>query len=169
MLSKYKPFIFPNFKNIQFIINDFFINQILFNNSYNFFFVLKHLLIQECWKSLKKYNKFFLKTFSIHWVRVSFKGKGYRLRKFKKIGKITLNFGHSHWTRISLSSNFFFKKFRRQNYVCLVSSFFLLNKFKCLIKFIRRLNPYTKRGLRLKKQFIRKRFGKISQVVSSLH
>lgn len=169
MLSKYNPFIFPNFKNIQFTVNDFFINQIIFNSNYSFFFLLKVLLIQGCWKSLKKYNKFFLKTFSIHWVRVSFKGKGYRLRKFKKIGKITLNFGHSHWTRVFLSSNFFFKKFRRQNYVCLISSFFLLNKFKYLIKFVRRLNPYTKRGLRLKKQFIRKRFGKISQVVSSLH
>jgi hypothetical protein len=29
-------------------------------------------------------------------MRVSFKGKGYRLRKFKKINKLTLNFGHSH-------------------------------------------------------------------------
>ncbi len=169
MLSKYHPFIFPNFKNIQFALNNFFINQIILGSNYTFFFILKDLLVQGYWKPFKSFNKFYLKTFSIHWVRVSFKGKGYRLRKFRNFGKVTLNFGHSHWTRISLSSNFFFKKFKRQNYLCLISSFFCLQQFKFLIKFIRRLNPYTKRGLRLKKQFIRKRFGKISQVVSSLH
>lgn len=37
------------------------------------------------------------------------------------------------------------------------------------LKFFKKLNSYTKRGLRLRKQYIQKRFGKISQVVSSLH
>jgi len=41
--------------------------------------------------------------------------------------------------------------------------------FKTDLKFYKALNVYTKRGLRLKKQYIKKRFGKISQVVSSLH
>lgn len=65
--------------------------------------------------------------------------------------------------------NFFFKKLRRQNYICLLKKYSQLKLFKNNIKFLKRLNFYTKRGLRLKKQFIRRRFGKISQVVSLLH
>lgn len=117
-----------------------------------------------------KLNKFILKTFSAHWMRVSFRGKGYRLRKFKKLNKLTLNFGHSHWAKISLNrDNYFFKKIRRQNYICVANNYSDYKTFKNDLKFFKALNVYTKRGLRLKKQFIRKRFGKISQVVSSLH
>jgi hypothetical protein len=103
-------------------------------------------------------------------MRVAFKGKGYRLRKFKKINKLTLNFGHSHWAKVILDSNFFFfKKIRRQNYLCLSKKYTKYKHIKLSLKFFKKLNSYTKRGLRLTKQFIKRRFGKISQVVSSLH
>ena len=121
-------------------------------------------------ENLKKFNKFVLKTFSTHWMRISFRGKGYRLRKFKKLNKLTLNFGHSHWAKIALDRNlYFFKKIRRQNYLCIAKNYSDYKFFKNDLKFFKKLNVYTKRGLRLKKQYIRKRFGKISQVVSSLH
>ncbi len=67
------------------------------------------------------------------------------------------------------SSNFFFKKIKRQNYMCLLKSYRITKFFKKEISTIKVLNSYTKRGLRLRKQFIRRRFGKVSQVVSSLH
>lgn len=119
---------------------------------------------------LVKLNRFFLKSWSIHWVRVAFRGKGFRLRKFKKVNKLTFNFGHSHWSKMLLdSSEFFFKKIKRQNYMCLLRGYKIAKFFKKEIKFIKLLNSYTKRGLRLRKQFIRRRFGKVSQVVSSLH
>jgi hypothetical protein len=41
--------------------------------------------------------------------------------------------------------------------------------FKRLLPKVRVYNPYTMRGLRLKKQAIIRRFGKISQHVSILH
>jgi hypothetical protein len=117
-----------------------------------------------------KFDTYLLKSLSTHWVRVIFRGKGFRLRKFKSINKLTLNFGHSHWTKIGLYRfEFFFKKIRRQNYICLIKKYAQLKLFKKIIKKVKSLNVYTKRGLRLKKQFIRRRFGKISQVVSSLH
>lgn len=117
-----------------------------------------------------KFNMFNLKTFMLHWVRIAFKGKGYRLRKFKGLNKVTLNFGHSHWAKLALNPNlYFFKKIRRQNYLCIMKYFDNYKNFKNNIKFYKPLNVYTRRGLRLKKQFIRRRFGKISQVVSSLH
>lgn len=121
-------------------------------------------------KNMLQFSKFILKTHSMHWMRVSFRGKGYRLRKFKKHNKVTLNFGHSHWSKLVLVNNlFFFKKIRRQNYLCLTKTYYNYKSLKLSLKFFKKLNSYTKRGLRLKKQYICRRFGKISQVVSSLH
>ena len=120
--------------------------------------------------NMKYLSRFIVKTYSIHWMRVSFRGKGYRLRKFKSLNKVTLNFGHSHWAKLALDDKiFFFKKLRRQNYLCFSKYYNLYKNFKLRIKFFKKLNSYTKRGLRLKKQYIKRRFGKISQVVSSLH
>ena len=106
----------------------------------------------------------------MHWSRVSFKGKGYRLRKFKKYNKVTLNFGHSHWAKLAIQPTiYFFKKIKRQNYLCFMKNYDFYKFIKTDFKFFKKINSYTKRGLRLKKQLIQKRFGKISQVVSSLH
>ena len=38
-----------------------------------------------------------------------------------------------------------------------------------VLRYIKEINRYTLRGLRVKKQKLKKRFGKISQMVSSLH
>lgn len=160
---------FPLFQNIRFSYKNFLLMHIFLSENFSYFFSLNLTVDYSNLKLLNKLNFFLYKTFSFHWVRVSFKGKGYRLRKFKKNFKVTLNFGHSHWTKLLLTESFFFKKMRRQNYICLIDSYFKYKTIKFYIKFIKKLNPYTKRGLRLKKQFIRKRFGKISQVVSSLH
>lgn len=103
------------------------------------------------------------------WGRVSFKGKGFRIKNYKK-KKITFNFGRSHWTKLVIkSNNLIFRKIKRQNYLYLFKDYLKYKKFKFLIKNIKPINYYTKRGLRLKKQNIQRRFGKISQVVSSLH
>ena len=169
MLPKKITHIFPNFLYLAFKTLGVSIVQIFFRTNLSFFFPLNSGYVYQNQHLLKKFNRFFLKSFSIHWVRVSFRGKGYRLRKFKKFNRLTLNFGHSHWTRLILTESFFFKKIKRQNYICLINSFYKLNCLKHYIKFIKKLNSYTKRGLRLRRQFIRKRFGKISQVVSSLH
>lgn len=169
MLPNRVSFIFTHFKNIRFSVSSSLIAQIFMAEKYEFFFLLHEMYSYVYLKSLRSFYFFFLKSFSPHWVRVAFKGKGYRLRKFRDIQKITMNFGHSHWAKLLITEGFFFKKFRRQNYICLLESYYKLQKFKYYIKFIKKLNSYTKRGLRLRKQYIRKRFGKISQVVSSLH
>lgn len=120
-------------------------------------------------KTFERFSKYISSLYIVLWTRVIFKGKGYRLRKFKGYNKVTCNFGHSHWTRFSLTTNFFFKKLRRQNYICLSKKLFETMLFQHYFKKVKPLNVYTKRGLRLKKQPIKRRFGKISQVVSSLH
>ena len=125
---------------------------------------------QMTYPHIKKFNKFLINATMFCWVRVAFRGKGFRLRKFKLANKLTFNFGHSHWSKMALDQNFFFfKKLKRQNYICISKNTFFLNSLKSMIKQVKNLNVYTKRGLRLKRQLIKRRFGKISQVVSSLH
>ena len=170
MSKKSLPIYLPWVSHLILRCADLWVCHYFFKNSINLIIVLNELYSKLNITNIKLFNKFILKTYSMHWFRVSFKGKGYRLRKFKKYNKLTLNFGHSHWARLVLNNKmFFFKKLRRQNYLCLAKNYFLYKKIKSGFKFFKKLNSYTKRGLRLKKQFIKKRFGKISQVVSSLH
>lgn len=158
------------FKNVIFTFKDTIISHFQLNNFFYIIIPINVFYYKFKLKQMYYFSRFIVKTYSIHWMRVSFKGKGYRLRKFKNLNKLTLNFGHSHWAKLSLDNNiFFFKKIRRQNYLCLSKYYNLYNYFKLSLKTFKKINTYTKRGLRLKKQFIKRRFGKISQVVSSLH
>ena len=164
------PFFIPGFKFIVFITRTLWVCQYILKDNYHLFISLNSIYNKINAKNLRQFNKFILKSFSLHWMRVSFRGKGYRLRKFRGFNKVTLNFGHSHWAKLALvSSIYFFKKLKRQNYLCFMKGYSYYKAIKTDMKFFKSLNVYTKRGLRLKKQFIKKRFGKISQVVSSLH
>ncbi len=105
-----------------------------------------------------------------YYLRIVWRGKAYRVRLFKKNSKFTFNFGHSHWYKIVYDNRHFkFTRIRRQNYVVSFSKreeFYLV---KYIINSIRTYNKYTRRGIRFKKDFFIKRFGKISQVNSILH
>lgn len=102
------------------------------------------------------------------WNRVIFRGKGFRVRIFGKKKKITLNFGYSHWTKFKILIFWHFFKLRRQNYLFFSTHNKLFSKL-CNKFLVKKVNVYTQRGLRLRKQGVKKRFGKISQYVSSLH
>lgn len=107
--------------------------------------------------------------FLYQWLHMGFRGKSYRIRNFCRVNKFTFNLGYSHWTKLKLLNNWGFYKRRRQNYV--IYSFFFKDFlfFKRFLPYIRFYNCYTMRGLRLRKQPIIRRFGKISQHISSLH
>lgn len=112
---------------------------------------------------------YFIYSFMITWSRIIFKGKGFRIRNFQKDLKLTFNFGHSHWDRIKFYKFWFFWKIKRQNYMIVSYSDSFMSQFIHMFPTIKLINRYTKRGLRLKRQAIIRRFGKISQHVSSLH
>lgn len=170
MLQKNLPLYAPHFKSIVFCLKKIWLCEFFLSSDLKFIVGLNNFYDKFNRKDMLSFNKFFLKSYSIHWMRVSFRGKGYRLRKFRRYNKVTLNFGHSHWARIALQTeSFFFKKLRRQNYLCLAKTYQFYKSIKDGFKLFKKLNMYTKRGLRLKKQFIKRRFGKVSQVVSSLH
>lgn len=116
----------------------------------------------------KYFNKF-IHYLIPYWGKIIFKGKGYRIRCFRKNKKFTFNFGRSHWTKLKLDNFWFLFRFARQKFYITTISLTNYLKFKKCLQNIKKPNRYTLRGLRLKKQIIRRRFGKISQYISSLH
>ena len=117
-------------------------------------------------KILKNYFK---ESFLYFFFRIIWRGKAYRVRFFKKNNKFTFNFGYSHWLKLIYDKNFYFCKVKRQNYIIIFYIRNHINYVKNFFNNLRTLNKYTKRGIKIKKSPYIKRFGKISQVNSSLH
>lgn len=127
------------------------------------------LNISFFWKDYVKTNNNLVKYFTTSWRRVVFKGKGFRVRIFRYNKKITLNFGYSHWTKLKFIRGWDLFKLYRQNYLVFCNSWQDFREFELLLPIIKPMNRYTLRGLRFKKQTVKRRFGKISQYISSLH
>lgn len=60
-------------------------------------------------------------------------------------------------------------KLKRQNYLVLFENFKNISKLETFFNNLKKMNKYTKRGIRVKNTPYIKRFGKISQVNSSSH
>lgn len=121
-------------------------------------------------KIINKLQKYFAHSYVIYFLKIVWRGKAFRIRFFKNSNKFTFNFGHSHWFKLIYNSNQFnFYKIRNQSYLTLFNLreniSFIISKFNN----IKKMNKYTKRGIRVKTTPYIKRFGKISQVNSSLH
>ena len=127
------------------------------------------LNISFFWKNKNTKNNSIIKYFVMFWRRIVFKGKGFRVRIFRDNKKITLNFGYSHWTKLKFIRNWDIFKLYRQNYLSFCNSWQDFLDFELLLPTIKPMNRYTLRGLRFKRQIIKRRFGKISQYISSLH
>lgn len=121
-------------------------------------------------KNLKKFKNFFAHSYVIYFLKIVWRGKAFRIRYFKKYNKFTFNFGHSHWLKLVFKPDTFnFFKIRRQSYLVHFSHRLERNIIISLFNNLREMNKYTKRGIRIKTTPYIKRFGKISQVNSSLH
>ncbi len=120
-------------------------------------------------KKFKKVKKYFSQSFVTFFIRILWRGKAYRVRFFKKYNKFTLNFGHSHWCKLIYPREYTFVKLKRQNYLALFSKRIERWEVVNLFNTIRVFNKYTRRGIRVKNTPYIKRFGKISQVSSSMH
>ena len=148
----YEKFCFKKINNIIIFILD--INRFIYYN--------KHYV------ALLK--NFFTYSFILFYFRIIWRGKAYRVRLFKKRKRFTFNFGHSHWYKMWYDEKYFtFFRLKRQSYLVIFGNRklnFIVSEFFNNIRFY---NHYTRRGIRLKKTFYKKRFGKISQVNSILH
>ena len=137
------------------------INFFYLLNKKNFWFDVKSSIIS---------HKYYVSTFVYFFSRIIWRGKAYRVRLFKINNKFTFNFGYSHWTKLLYdSTQFLFYKLGRQNYLVFYHTREHQNQLFSLFSNIRKMNKYTKRGIRVKKLPYIRRFGKISQVNSSSH
>jgi len=99
--------------------------------------------------------------------KIKYNGKGFKVKKFATLSKITFRLGKSHWTKILYNSKNLVVKRTKKNTYCLISiknNTFL--SLKQIVYKIKGINKYTKRGVRLVRQSIIRRFGKISQNMS---
>jgi len=105
-------------------------------------------------KTLKNYiyswANFFLK-------KITFKGKGYKITK--KRGFLILNFNHSHLTWLLLFNTLCIKS-TKTKYLMALKNYNTLNVLMDKLVAIRKLNIYTKRGIKLSKQKIFRKVGK---------
>jgi hypothetical protein len=142
-------------------------NTIIQKNLNNFDFFIINI------KNLKKQHKlikYFVNSFYTFYFRIIWKGKAYRVRYFKTNNKFTLNFGHSHWCKLSFNNKIFnFFKIKKQNYIIFFSYRQQLKFLEMFFNTIRVFNRYTRRGIRIKSLPTIRRFGKISQANSSLN
>lgn len=146
--------------------------KIIFKNINNInFFVLNYK--QSFYKNnttIEKFKAFFAHSYIYFFLRIIWRGKAFRVRYFKTKSKFTFNFGHSHWNKMIFSSKKYkFTKLRRQNYLVIFYNRKHIKSITDSFDNLRIMNRYNKRGIKVRTTPYIKRFGKISQVNSSLH
>jgi len=105
-------------------------------------------------------SRFFIATFFFFFKKITFKGKGFKLKKTKK-KMFKFFFGSSHFICYYNSSSIS-KKFGKQKHIFLSTKLKKLKKSLLPFLVIKPVSWYTKRGLRFTKQIIQRRAGKKS-------
>lgn len=140
-------------------------NFILINsNNYNIFFnkYLNILKFQKITINKKIRNKNIFNNFLFTWdnfffSKIYFLGKGFKLKKFEN--NLFFNFNYSH-TKFIINNKTLIKKIQKNKILIFSKDLSYLILFSNLIRKIRKISPYTKRGLRLSKQIIYKKRNK---------
>lgn len=119
--------------------------NIILKNSY---FILNNNL----YSFLEKLNNYYF-------LKIKFKGKGYKIGFYKKKKIINFYFGKSHKS-IFIYNNIKIKKLSKYKFILLKNNFNMIKQISYKIVKIKKINEYTNRGLRLTRQIIIKRKGK---------
>lgn len=104
-------------------------------------------------------NKFLKNLYSYHYLKIKFKGKGYKIKLLRKKKMIQFFFGVSH-IKVTFLKNLILKKLSKYKFLIKSNNIHALKKISNKIINVRKINPYTLRGLRLSKMVIVKRKGK---------
>lgn len=158
-------------KNNELILN-------LYNNNYNFKFFLKNnnnfLFINKFNNIIKIYNKNvfnnqtlinstinnFIKLIDIYeFVKIKFKGKGFKIGFYKNKNIMNFFFGASHINTF-LIKDLLIKKINKYKFILKSTNLMELNNLSKKIVNIRKINYYTLRGLRKSRQILIKRKGR---------
>lgn len=107
----------------------------------------------------------FIKTFENYFfLKIKFKGKGFKIKFNKKLKLIKFYFGKSHITFFKLKT-LKLKKITKYKFLLKNLNFNKLKKKASEMTYIKPVNVYTLRGIRLSRQFISKRKGKKSSYI----
>jgi len=104
-------------------------------------------------------NKFLKNLYFYNFLKIKFKGKGYKIKILRKRKMIQFFFGVSH-IKITFLKKIIIKKLSKYKFLLKSKSIQILKKISNKIINVRKINPYTLRGLRLSKMVIIKRKGK---------
>ena len=156
--------------------NELFIN--LYNKNYNFNFFLNYknnlVFLNKFNNIIKIYNKNifnnqilinstvnnFIKLIDIYeFVKIKFKGKGFKIGFYKNKNVMNFFFGASHINTF-LIKNTLIKKISKYKFILKSTNIINLNTLSKQIINIRKINHYTLRGLRQSRQILIKRKGR---------
>lgn len=109
----------------------------------------------------KQYELFFYSFNFFFFKKFKFIGKGYKIKKVKLKKSFQLYFGYSHKIFL-ISGGCQLRKLTKYKLFLITNNYKKIYKIRLIIKNIRKLNFFTKRGLRAMKQKVFKRPGKKS-------
>lgn len=165
LLKKKLTFIFYSYTE-EYVVKMSYIGLCMSNLRFFFSKQMKTLIIDK-WRlttvRVAVYNalfKFWKQFFILTFAKIKYKGKGYKLY-LKKKNRIFLQFGLSHKTYTNdVNSHFFFLMKGKLLFLGLNKKKF--NDFLYKLIRLKYINIFTIRGLRLSRQVIFKKTGKIS-------
>lgn len=128
----------------------------IYNNNYYLQVFLKKLE-KRIFFEKRIFLKFITQFYFYTNTKIKFKGKGYKIKKFKK-NCINFKFNKSHIEYLRFK-NFFFKKLRKNKYL-IKYNYIISTHLIWRVLAIRRVNIFTLRGLRKSSQVLLKKKGK---------
>ena len=153
--------------NIIFITNKNFLIHTNYNSTYTYFdlyttnfnalYTFTNIFNNLYSNYFKDFNKLLIAWNKIYIAKIKFKGKGYKFTK--QTYKLTLYFNHSHITEAFFINTFFYRQ-RKYKFILINKNHTILQKIVNQILQARKINKYTKRGLRLSRSYLYKRKGK---------
>ena len=134
-------------------------NNLKINKNLNSIEYKNNLLKNNFYTLNNNFYSFLEKLNTYYFLKIKFKGKGYKIGFCKKKKIINFYFGKSHKS-IFIFNNMRIKKLSKYKFILLKNNFNFLKKISYKIIKIKKINEYTNRGLRLTRQTIIKRKGK---------
>ena len=109
--------------------------------------------------SINFFKKFIKSLNCYFYIKIKFKGKGYKIKYIKRKKKITFYFGRSHLTIIKYKK-IILKKYLKYKFIIKSNNLEILKKNAKITTNVKPLNIFTLRGIRQSRSLIYKRKGK---------
>jgi ribosomal protein L6P/L9E len=162
IILKNKNNIKINLYNTNYKFNIFLKNNksFIFTNKYNNILKIEHKKIINNQNLINSSINSFLKLLDIYkFIKIKFKGKGFKIGFYKNKNIMNFFFGSSH-INIFVIKNMLIKKISKYKFILKSNNLKNINQVSKKIVNIRKINFYTLRGLRQSRQFVIKRKGR---------